>query len=459
MVGRVYRVAIPKPLLLRGATLIDGFSRRPKANAAILIHNGYITAVGSPDEFGVPAEAETLDLTGKWVIPGLIDMHCHIKDVSANYFVAAGVTTVRNTAGWLRELADLRNAPADAPTPRVISAGRIIDGPPGCWPGGTAPGNFIADDPETARAEVRREAAEGADWIKVYGMLKLPVMRAVVEEASSLGLPVSCDLGYQKYLTIREAARMGIRTNEHATGFAQALYLGWKVSWENDDWGSAWNDGDSPELDQLCEEVAESGMVLCPTMELWDQAAHLPDHWWPEHPVARALEGISETMQYYASFPQELRPGAYRMGQHSQAVARAYRRAGGTVVAGTDTPALSWNAPGLSLHREFQLLVQNGWSPLEAIWAATSTAARVLGRNDLGVIRPGAVADAVILDGDPLADVANTLLTDRVVKGGAVYTPETAMVGIPETKVFMQKYERLMAEYQASAEAAAAAGH
>jgi predicted amidohydrolase YtcJ len=117
------RMITPMPLLLRGATVIDGISRRPRANVAILTRNGRITAVGAPDEIGTPDGAEVLDLTGKWIIPGLIDMHCHIKDVSAPYFVAAGVTTVRNTAGWLKELADLRGAHADAPSPRVVTGG------------------------------------------------------------------------------------------------------------------------------------------------------------------------------------------------------------------------------------------------------------------------------------------------------------------------------------------------
>lgn len=439
-----------KPLLLRGGVLIDGVSRRPRENVAILIRSGRITAVGSPEELGVPDGAEVLDLTGKWVIPGLIDMHCHIKDFSAACFVATGVTTVRNTAGWLRELADLRTAPADAPTPRVFSAGRLIDGPPGVWPGGTSPGTFITDDEEQARAEVRRQAAAGVDLVKVYGMLTLPVMRAVVEEASAHGLRVSSDLTYQKHVTIRDAARMGVRWNEHATGFTQALWPGWKMSWKDEDWGPLpWDEGDSPELDRLCAEVAESGLILCPTLTLWDQAGRLPDYWWPDHPVAAHLAAWPEMTAHYAAFPQSGQPGARRMGLHAQAVARAYRRAGGTIVAGTDTPALAWNAPGLTLHRELQILVQNGWSPLEAIWAATSTAARTLDRSDLGVVAPGAAADLVILNGDPLADIANTLLTDRVVKGGKLYTPASAMASLPDMASVMAKYQRLMAEFQA----------
>lgn len=440
----------PRPLLLQGGVLIDGVSCRPRENVAILIRNGRITAVGSPDEVGVPAGAEVHDLTGKWVIPGLIDMHCHIKELSAPYFVATGVTTVRNTAGWLRELAELRSAPASAPTPRVISAGRLIDGPPGVWPGGTSPGTFITEDEAEARAEVRRQVAEGADLVKVYGMLTLPLMRAVVEEAAAHGLRVSCDLTYQKHVTIQDAARMGVRWNEHATGFAQALWPGWKLSWKNEDWGPLpWSEEDSPELDRLCAEVAESGLILCPTLTLWEQAGRLPDYWWPEHPVAEALKAIPELVEHYGAFPLSLQPGARRMGLHAQAVARAYRRAGGTVVAGTDTPALAWNASGLSLHRELQLLVQNGWSPLEAIWAATSTAARTLGRSDLGVVTAGAVADLVILNGNPLADIANTLQTDRVVKGGALYTPASAMASAPSMANSRAKYERMMAEYKA----------
>ena len=95
----------------------------------------------------LPKEIEVLDAEGKYIIPGLIDMHCHIQEGYASQFVASGVTTVRNTAGNVYQLKKLIDSPIDAPIPRVYSADRMIDGPPGLW-GPTSFGNFVTDDPE-----------------------------------------------------------------------------------------------------------------------------------------------------------------------------------------------------------------------------------------------------------------------------------------------------------------------
>ncbi len=138
----------------------------------------------------LPAHVEQLDLKGKYIIPGLIDMHCHIQEAFAPHFVAAGVTTVRNTAEDTDVLRPLIEAPLDAPTPMVYASDALIDGEPGLW-GPTQPGNFVTDDPREARKEVRRQAEIGAKFIKVYGLIRKDVLRAVVDEAKKINLEVS----------------------------------------------------------------------------------------------------------------------------------------------------------------------------------------------------------------------------------------------------------------------------
>src|SRR5699024_3725537 len=104
----------------------------------------------------LPINVRKLDLKEKYIIPGLIDMHCHIREKFARHFIAAGVTTVRNTAGDLGMLQPLIDAPLDSPTPSVYSTDWLIDGEPGLW-GPTGEGNCVTDDPEVVRREVQRQ--------------------------------------------------------------------------------------------------------------------------------------------------------------------------------------------------------------------------------------------------------------------------------------------------------------
>lgn len=435
--------------MLRGATVIDGWSSRPRPDVALLVRDGRIIAMGRRDEIGMPHGTDVLDCTGRWLIPGLVDMHCHVTELFAPHFVAAGVTTVRNTAGSLIALRRLRSAPPDAPTPRVISAGRLIDGPPGIWPGGTSIGIFVAETPEQARTEVRAQAEAGADLIKSYPLMGPDVARAVAEEASAYGLPASCDLIYGTTWNVRDAARFGYRWNEHASGFLQALYPGFSIRDKETHGPIPWEEPDSPALDALCAELVDLGLMLCPTMVLWEQLSTTPSHWEPDNAVVRsARQLLGDHWAPTGEAAAAGRLGAYsRFAAFNQAIARAYRRAGGVVVAGTDTPALCWTWPGYALHRELQILVRNGWSAMAAIQAATSVAATAMGRSDIGVIRPGARADLVLLGADPLADIANTQTIQLVIKGGRSYLPEEPLAHVPSEEALKKLWAAAEEEY------------
>ena len=175
---------LSKNFILKAATIIDvesGTSFR----GAIEVDHGHIKNIFFEDS-DLPSEIETVDMEGKYIIPGLIDMHCHIKEDYAPQFVASGVTTVRNTAGNVFQLKKLIESPIDAHTPRVYSADRMIDGPPGLW-GPTSFGNFVTDDPDEGREEVKRQKEAGAKFIKIYGWISKEVMEAVVSEADKYG--------------------------------------------------------------------------------------------------------------------------------------------------------------------------------------------------------------------------------------------------------------------------------
>ncbi|WP_051189076.1 amidohydrolase family protein [Halalkalibacillus halophilus] len=374
----------------------------------------------------------TIDCSNQYVIPGLIDMHVHIKSGFAHDFLAAGVTTVRNTGGNVLELKSLIEAEPTAPIPRVFSADRIIDGPPGLW-GDTSPWNYVTSDETEAILEVRRQAETGANLIKVYGLLEKDLMRAVVEETSKYNLPVSCDLVQSKEINCVEAARLGVKWNEHAAGVIQALGYNSLTSW----------DGLFVEekLYPIAQELIDHKVILCPTMTLFDQMNKYPSVWNP------LKENINESLinqwKMISQHKESLNLSA-KLTSINQAFSRIYKQLGGTVVAGTDSPAGIYTWPGYALHRELELFVQNGWSKIEAIKSATVDAATSMGIHDSGLIEPSYKADLIFLKGNPLKCIQQTQSINQVMKGGRLYSQEEILKNKPSESETVQSMKEFL---------------
>ena len=436
-------------LTLLGGNVIDVSSGNVNT-MDVYSENGTITGVGRKEGvFCDPGiDSKAIDVSGKWLLPGLIDMHVHIKEGFAPQFVASGVTTVRNTGGNVVELRRLREATSDAATPRVISADRLIDGPPGCW-GETSPWNFNTSDPDEARREVQRQIHEGADFIKVYGLLNRDVMRAVVDEAIKHGRQVSCDLLQSSQVTALEAARMGVTWNEHASGFMQDLYPGWSLGAPDESWRHIdWDSPDEQMIRDLCEKILEHEVILCPTMNVFDQIMRLPNYWDPNNDVTdktrtnTGLIGQWETISTHISALRRLG----RFKAHNQLIATTYFALGGTVVTGTDVPAGVWTFPGMALHREMELFVDAGFKNIDAIRSATVVAARALHQDALGEIKPDAVADILVLNTNPLLDIRNTQDISCVIKGGHIYTQAEVLSCVPSNERIEEIADEFMQE-------------
>ena len=414
----------------------------------VLIERGLIKSIES-NIMDFPTDTQVIDCENKWVIPGLIDMHVHIKESFAHLFTAAGVTTVRNMAGSVLELEDMMNASNNAKTPRVITADRIIDGPPGLW-GATSPYNINTDDTQLARNEVRRQVELGADLIKVYGWLKPDVMAAVCEEAGRFNKEVSCDLIYSTQVNAVEAARMGVSWNEHASGIVQMLYPQWSMMSDEVIWNSInWNKVDINKVEEICEEILQYDVKICPTMAIYDQAYLANNPWRANHMVTTKIEenvGLIDQWQYILQSGQlEKKIGI----QHNiiKTIAKTYYRMGGTVVCGTDTPAGIFTYPGMALHRELELFVESGFTEFETIRAATIISADTLNRKDLGRIKNGAIADLVILNSNPIENISNTKDILYIIKGGEIYTPPELIEAVPTEKENQENYTRLIEKF------------
>ncbi|MEK4566209.1 amidohydrolase family protein [Alkalihalobacillus sp. FSL R5-0424] len=435
-------------IILENAQLIDVEAGEIR-KTSISIKDGFIHEVAST----IQADSKTnrIDLHGKFVIPGLIDMHVHIKESFAPFFTAAGVTTVRNTGGNVCELKPLIQADSSDPTPRVISADRIIDGPPGLW-GDTSPWSINIDTIDLAKKEVKRQIQAGADFIKVYGLLKKELIQAVVEEAKKHGKEVSADLLHSPSVTALDAADLRVKWFEHASGVLQAVYPNWTMQSTEDEWEQIrWDRPCGERIHDVCEQLLKQDVILCPTLVLYDQQKQSRHRWEPTHEVIQGIYAkvgsLAEQWTHFNQYTKSLD----KMGiqtTHIQEIAKTYSDMGGRVVAGTDTPAGVWTFPGMALHRELELLVEAGFSPLEAIRSASIHAASTLKRKDLGTIKKGSVADMVVLKENPLLDIKATQSISLVVKGGKAYSINELIQSTPKREVVEKRYEQFVEAFK-----------
>lgn len=377
----------------------------------VLIRDGHILRILAADEGAAPA-ARVLDGRGRYLIPGLWDMHVHAlwdHEVARTFlplFVASGVTGIRDMGGLLDVRDSVRSLIADGElvSPRIIAAGPILDGPEPVSPGVSV---AIADAGEARRA-VDSLARRRVDFIKVYTLLPPDAFRAVMQEARARGLPVAGHL--PDGVSPVEAAELGMRSIEHL----------------RDEIAPFCTPRTASSCDTILAAFRTHGVWQTPTLAILHTKSHPGDSSFRTAPrlalmppavlrewetsLARRLEADSAT---HAARGQRYADEEWlvaRMGQ-----------AGVPLLAGTDVGVL-FSMPGFSLHDELALLVQAGLTPAKALAAATTGPARMLGADTLGRIRAGAVADLVLLEGNPLTDITSTSRIGAVVLRGHLYT-------------------------------------
>lgn len=419
-----------------GGSLFDGTGAPPVLDAVVIVAGDRIEAVGPPDLVSVPRGAQEVRVDGKWIIPGLIDAHVHAERWMMSRFLAYGVTTVRDAGGAAPAIYLLR----DSVSLRVIAgptmyiSGPVIDGAPA-----TRSDAVEVRSARQARRAVDEIVLANAQQAKISSKLTRTLLTPLMDEATTLNTPVMAHLGKVDAVT---AARLGVRSIEHLTGVVEAsvanpgplidahddYYRGWTLV------GRAWAELDSAALDRTARRLASSGIAMVPTLVLHEAFSRLDD---PGYARRLDLSGVPADVQRAWGVPRlitraGLTPGvvvALRRGRSNQnRFLRLFMRAGGLVGAGTDTPQ-PLLAPGASLHEELALLVQAGLSPEQALLAATRENARLLGADSLGVVQPGKLADFVVTNSSPLADIRNTSAVYMVVSRGAIYRPEDLKQG------------------------------
>ncbi len=423
----------PTGLALVGATLIDGSGSPPRPDAVVVVRGGRIEAVTSRAGFSLPKNTTQVDVSGKWIVPGLIDAHAHVAPWALPRYLAWGVTTVRDVHGTKDTILALRqraNLGAIA-SPRIYSAGAMIDGRPTTYPDAIG-----VDDASDARKAVDQLAVAGVDYIKVYSRIDPPLLKAITDEAKTFGLRVTGHLGLTDAVT---AARFGLRGDEHMTGvpeaavpdpspFYSAHYRGFWPGWTA--FERAWATLDSAALGRVASDLAAHKVFIIPTLVLHETFSRLDDTMVTRQ---RELKDVPPAVQTAWDVPGMIQRAGwtaldfaqFRKSRPKQDLfLRLFLKAGGTIAAGTDA-SNQLLIPGFSEHREMELLVGAGLTPNEALLAATRNGALLLGADSLGRIAPGKVADLVVLGADPLADIRNTRKVERVMLRGQLMSPDS----------------------------------
>jgi imidazolonepropionase-like amidohydrolase len=403
--------------VIRAGTLIDGRSPTPRRDQVIVVRGNRIEAVGDAASTKTPAGATAIDLSGWTVLPGLIDSHTHVflqgedpaeggydaqllkqglafraarATASARRALAQGFTTIRDVETEGAGYGDVGIKQAIEagyiPGPRMFVVTRAISTTGGYNLEGYAPevevpkGAQIVDGPVEARRAAREQLDHGADWIKVYmthrswldkagnlvsqPTLSLEEIRAIVDETHGWGRKVACH------------AYNGVGLHRALDGGCDSIEHGLELD------------------DGVIDQMVKQGTWLCPTMSVYY------DEWAPADTPAGKRD-------------------RKRVELHGPSLRKAVR-AGVKIAFGTDVGGFSWSKP---MAQEFARMVEFGMTPMAAIQSATSKAAEMLGMSgEIGVIAPGAYADVIALQGDPLKNVGDLERVGFVMKDGKVYT-------------------------------------
>ena len=402
-------------IALVGGTMIDGTGSAPVPDAAIVIENGRITSAGSRSKVRIPASAVIVNTRGKSVLPGLWDMHAHVEQVEwGPIYLAAGVTTVRDCGNEFEFIKAVRDAIADGRGlgPRILAAG-IVDGS-----GPYAIGVARVDTPEQAREWVRRYHDAGFQQMKIYSSVKLENLKAVCDEAHRLGMTVTGHI--PGGLNAFQAIEAGQDQINHFSYVVDLLLPPGYVGAKRFDRlrTIAAIDLDSPLLAKAVTFFKDHHTVIDPTMALNEFYTAST-----AKPVASFEPGVTKVAPELAAQlqgadpPSEYSTIMESFFQKQLKILGVLHKSGITIVAGTDQ-----SVPGHSLHREIELYVQAGFSPMEALQAATIVPARVMGmEKDLGTIEPGKRADMIIVNGNPLENIHDIRNVEYVMTNGSMY--------------------------------------
>ena len=441
-------VKVDSPVVaLTHVRVIDGTGGAAREDQTVILANGKITAVGDDSTVYAPKDAQVLDLHGYTVIPGLVGMHEHMfypagdaifHEMPISFprlYLAGGVTTVR-TAGSIEPYMDLALKReidgGEAVGPHMHVTGPYLEGP-GSW----APQMTYLKTPEEAVATVNFWADRGVDNFKAYNFLSRAVLKAGIDAAHKRGLKVTghlCSIGF------REAAELGIDDLEHGITVDTEFFPSKKpdqcpsgslASMAEVVAGLGKMQVSDPPIQQMIQDLVAHHVAITSTLPVFE--LFVAD----KAPLqARVLSAMSEAarndyletrvefdLPFHDPKTGEVQPQPWgRMFEQEKEFERAFVKAGGLLLAGEDPTGIGGDLAGFGDQREVELLVEAGFTPLEAVHIATYNGAQYLGELDrIGTIAAGKQADLVVIKGDPSKKIEDIENTEIVFKDGVGY--------------------------------------
>lgn len=441
-----------------GATIVDGTGEDPIENGVLVVDRGRLTHVGDASSVSVPPDMQRVDVSGQWIVPGLIDTHIHFMEsgrpemdkglrsldpslseeadvawiksrlpYTLSRYLCSGVTTVLSVGGPIHiEFGAKKLAARLEETPRVLVAGGPIANSGFEWVFDGEPAVFWADTEQQMREKVREFASHGADAIKlgyvgpamgvqteVTPEAYAPIMRAAAKEAQLHGLPIVT------HVMMKQEFEAVLDTGLDA--FAHLAF-------------------DAAINDAAVEEVVAKDIAVAPTISVFTRMIEVFEGTVELTSIERQCAD-PEVTSTYTSYPQT-EAGAQAFAVMAQGLKVAFpnmeaamgdsiRRlqlAGARFIIGSDASHIG-TSHGVALHTEMQLLEQAGVTPMNLLLAATKHGAEVLGKSDeFGTLEPGKSADFLVLDADPLETVSNLQAIHTVVKQGRAFEQSSLRV-------------------------------
>lgn len=429
-------------LAITNVTIIDVTGAPAKSKMTVLVRDNLISSVNRTEKVQIPKDAKVIDASGKYLIPGLWDMHVHSsytgwfakedtwfienneinKEIFFPLFVANGILGIRDLGGDLKALKRWRQEIEQEKLigPRIIATGPIIDGPKPSFPlCSIAVGSAIE-----GRRVVNSLLHEGADFIKVRELIPRDAYFAIADECKRLGIPLAGHV--PRSVNAFEASDAGQKCIEHFTS-------SWLLSLcEPDELKKGPKSFDrllhiysEEKANSVFKKFVDNGTWLCPTIVLDRRLSHLDEidrsnfpkleyipEYWTSNNWERYLQHRLKN--------QSLEDAAYSKEAFNRQLELTdiMYRSGVQLLAGTDTPGI-YLVPGFSLHEELALFVKAGLKPMEALKTATINPAKYLRIQDsLGTIEENKIADLVLLDANPLENINNTQQINAVIING-----------------------------------------
>jgi imidazolonepropionase-like amidohydrolase len=426
----------PASLVLQGVTIIDVSSGELLPAMDVVIDGELIVAIQPSGQEPAISAARTVDLQGRFLLPGFVDTHAHVtvlrfppggdprgrysrelSERSLRLLLAHGITTVRNPSAPAVEGVALRDAVAEGRIrgPRILTSGEHL--------------NDVRMTEEEIREEVRRQAALGVNMIKVYGSLRPQQVKAAIDEAHQQGITV---VGHLQRTTWTEAVHLGIDAITHGAPWSRE-YL---PSDRQDDYRASllgrlnwleWIDMDSEPVNEMIAGLADSRTPVDPTLIAYHTKFFGNDARYRDHPSHSLFPELAADWRGGSTHTENWTLRDYERGQalwpKVEELIRRYHAANVLLSTGSDAP-VPWVIPGISLHEEFELLVAAGISEMAVLRMATRNGAEALRLLDeIGTIEVGKRADLVVLTVDPLKDIRHTREIEFVVLGGELLQP------------------------------------